>query len=428
MLAGLAAAYTPSVNTVLDTASCVSIVSSASDDWCVSNCGAGNCPSTVCNCGDEAKAAKDTAAAPDAAAAPEAPAVPADDTLGPRPLSEAECMTQLDRLPDAVVAPSEGLIWCPTAKAGTTSILALLNRKFNGAVLRLQRAHASGNYAGWRLTGSAADECVRASSMDQAARRGFCARGTALSFSVMRSPWERVLSSYLEKVAATQVESEIWSNKGGGLVGLILHDLGLRPGATISFSQFVLWLSAKEPGSDDNIHIMPWSVRCGAVPPARYSMIGRTETLEADLHRLLGALHWDQALALHPTLNPNPSPNPKPNPDPSTKPNPRPRPKTQRQPQPQPKPTPAPNQALLPAERDNSSVDKCKADAQCRAVVEGQLGPGALDRVTSSRELLPLMFASDASHDLVELVRARYAEDVAAGSFELPSIDNSTST
>ena len=38
-------------------------------------------------------------------------------------------MTQLDMLPDAVVAPSEGLIWCPTAKAGTTSILALLNRK-----------------------------------------------------------------------------------------------------------------------------------------------------------------------------------------------------------------------------------------------------------------------------------------------------------
>jgi len=79
-------------------------------------------------------------------------------------------MTQLDRLPDAVVAPSEGLIWCPTAKAGTTSILALLNRRFNGAVLRLQRAHASGNYAGWRLTGSAADECVRASSMDQVGR------------------------------------------------------------------------------------------------------------------------------------------------------------------------------------------------------------------------------------------------------------------
>ena len=75
---------------------------------------------------------------------------------------------------------------------------------------------------------------------------------------------------------------------------------------------------------------------------------------------------------------------------------------------------------MLPGERDNSSVDKCKADATCLTAVERQLGPGALDRVTSSRELLPLMFALDASHDLVELVRTRYAEDVAAGSFEFP--------
>ena len=76
---------------------------------------------------------------------------------------------------------------------------------------------------------------------------------------------------------------------------------------------------------------------------------------------------------------------------------------------------------MLPGERDNSSVDKCKADATCLSAVEGQLGPGALDLVTSSRELLPLMFALDTSHDLVELVRTRYAADVAAGSFEFPS-------
>ena len=75
---------------------------------------------------------------------------------------------------------------------------------------------------------------------------------------------------------------------------------------------------------------------------------------------------------------------------------------------------------MLPGERDNSSVDKCKADATCLTAVERQLGPGALDRVTSSRELLPLMFALDASHDLVELVRTRYAEDVAAGGFAFP--------
>ena len=84
LLSGLAAAYTPSVNTVLDTASCVSIsTASASDSWCVSNCGAGNCPPTLCKCGDgdEAQAAKDTAAVPDAAAVPEVPAVPVEPAV-----------------------------------------------------------------------------------------------------------------------------------------------------------------------------------------------------------------------------------------------------------------------------------------------------------------------------------------------------------
>ena len=78
-------------------------------------------------------------------------------------------------------------------------------------------------------------------------------------------------------------------------------------------------------------------------------------------------------------------------------------------------------QALLHGERDNSSVDNCKADSKCVGAIEGQLGPGVLDNVKSSRELLPLMYALDAAHDLVELVRTRYVEDIAAGSFEFPS-------
>ena len=130
-------------------------------------------------------------------------------------------------------------------------------------------------------------------------------------------------------MAATQ-EQGAWStrNTGGGLLGLILRDLGLSAADTISFSQFVLWLSAQAPGSDDNIHIMPWSVRCGAVEPSSYSMVGRIETFDADLQSLLGALHWDQVLTLtltptltltltlNPTLTltlyPNPNPIPQP--------------------------------------------------------------------------------------------------------------------
>ena len=82
LLSGLAAAYTPSVNTVLDTASCVSIFAvTASDAWCVSNCGAGNCPPTLCKCGDEAQAAKDAAAVPEIPAVPVLPAVPEEPVV-----------------------------------------------------------------------------------------------------------------------------------------------------------------------------------------------------------------------------------------------------------------------------------------------------------------------------------------------------------
>ena len=86
-----------------------------------------------------------------------------------------------------------------------------------------------------------------------------------------------------------------------------------------------------------------------------------------------------------------------------------------------PPPTRAHNQALIQDQVDeNNSVDKCKVSPTCVDAIEGQLGHGALDNVTFSRELLQVMYASDSAHDLVELVRTRYAEDVALGGFEFP--------
>ena len=38
----------------------------------------------------------------------------------------------------------------------------------------------------------------------------------------------------------------------------IADDLGLAADATISFAQFVLWLSRQQPGEDDNVHVMSW--------------------------------------------------------------------------------------------------------------------------------------------------------------------------
>ena len=161
-------------------------------------------------------------------------------------LSKAECLAQLHRLPQAIVVLHEGLIWCPTAKAGSTSMIQILNRRFNAADVDLARAWTTVD----RLVGNAAEACVPAGSMHPHEKQKFCNQRNALSFSVMRNPWERVLSFYIEKIAAGQ--------KRPGLVERILHDLGLAAGDAISFPQFVLWLSGTQPDPDDDVHIMTW--------------------------------------------------------------------------------------------------------------------------------------------------------------------------
>jgi hypothetical protein len=275
-------------------------------------------------------------------------------------LSEAECLEQLNSLPQAVVVLHEGLIWCPTAKAGTTSMIEMINRRFNGNHVDLARIFDAAS----RLVGKAAEACVPAGSMRREAKRLFCAQQNALSFSIMRNPWERVVSMYVEKIVAGQQRPELRER--------IVHDLGLPADAAdaISFPQFVLWLSETEPSSDDDLHIMPWSVRCGAVAPSNYSMISDTETLDDDLHSLVAALQWDQK--------------------------------------------------LVEEDHSRSSLESCKANSKCVGAMESQLGLGALD-VSSSRALLPAMYAMNSKHDLIELVRSRYTGDVIAGNFEFPS-------
>ena len=181
----------------------------------------------------------------------------------------------------------------------------------------------------------------------------------------MRNPWERVVSVYVEKIVAGY-------NGRLELRERIVHDLGLPADAldAITFPQFVLWLSQTEPDPEDDVHIMPWSMRCGAVAPSNYSMISDTATLDDDLRSLVAALQWDQK--------------------------------------------------LVQDVHARTSIDSCKANSKCVDAMESQLGLGALN-VSSSRLLLPAMYALDSEHDLVELVRSRYAEDIIAGKFEFPS-------
>ena len=46
-------------------------------------------------------------------------------------LSKQACLDQLNSLPNALVEPESGLIWCPNSKAGTTTMTEILQNKLD---------------------------------------------------------------------------------------------------------------------------------------------------------------------------------------------------------------------------------------------------------------------------------------------------------
>ena len=182
--------------------------------------------------------------APEAAASTALPTTPRQAraaTSLPK-LSYQACLDQLNALPNALVVPEAGLIWCPSAKAGTTTMVMILQRKLDPGfnVTELTELMMSPRD---RMTPAAQERCVDASKMSWEAKQAFCERGDALSFTILRNPWERTVSAYLGKVAS----------------GTIAPD-GDRS-HTLSFVQFVQWLSShgdSYDGREINIHFMSW--------------------------------------------------------------------------------------------------------------------------------------------------------------------------
>ena len=155
-------------------------------------------------------------------------------------LSYQACLDQLNALPNALVVPEAGLIWCPNAKAGTTTMTMILKDKLDPDANATELMHSPRD----RLTPRAQERCVDASEMSWEAKQAFCERGDALSFTILRNPWERTVSAYLGKVASGNIAPD----------GDRSH--------TLSFAQFVQWLSShgdrEEDGSEINIHFMSW--------------------------------------------------------------------------------------------------------------------------------------------------------------------------
>ena len=176
--------------------------------------------------------------APEAAASTALPTTPrqARTATSLPKLSYQACLDQLNALPNALVVPEEGLIWCPNAKAGTTTMTMTLQHKLreDANVTALKMSPRD------RLTPRAQERCIDASDMSWEARQAFCARGDALSFTILRNPWERTASCYLDKVAKGTIAPD-WDTS---------H--------IMSFSQFVQWLSKNGDSAALDHHFMSW--------------------------------------------------------------------------------------------------------------------------------------------------------------------------
>ena len=262
--------------------------------------------------------------------------------------------------------PERGLIWCPNAKVGSTTMVGVLplligpNASARPQTRRLVErgslVHHGVALGRLRKNLQPADRhrVVFASEMEKAARQELCTSGRAVTFTTVRSPWERLASAYLGKVADGS------SDHNGVDVTKIRDFLGMGADEPIPFAGFLRYVS-KQPDKTINIHFKPQSFRCG-VGMGHYLIESHIDSgsFADDVKLILRSLGESEDLF---------------------------------------------------KEDHISSTESCGRSELCTANLEAQIGPKATWIGNGTGEIARKLYKSRPGHDLAEIVRQRYADD-----------------
>jgi hypothetical protein len=187
---------------------------------------------------------------------------------------ERSCFSLLVEYPHIMIL-SSGVLWCPAAKVGSTTIFHSLGMT-RGAEDEIPDdvSLTGASRQGKLLYQQAADVSLED-------RRAACEK-PHVTFTMARDPFDRLTSAYLDKV----VFQPAWNAQAKKLLP-----------ATATFEQFIDVLVSL-PLEDHDAHTMPFSYRCGT-NKYKYNLIGRLEQFDSSMTRLYNLANLGKYVPRH---------------------------------------------------------------------------------------------------------------------------------
>ena len=190
----------------------------------------------------------------------EAPIIAWCNLEAPKRLGRGSRNNTMEFVPkDAILVG--GLLWCPNAKVGTTTMYYILKTNFgefeHKDSWKKGRCYSNCPFSAWKLMKTA---------------NGRQKLLNATSFTIVRNPWDRIRSAYEDKIKTGKIRP-----KDGPADGIM------------TFMQFILYVE-KHP--HDNVHWMSYGERCSTSPNLEghkkfhYDYIVRLENFDKDLEKV----------------------------------------------------------------------------------------------------------------------------------------------